>query len=111
MNFIVFLLTIAVVYCLYELYHLKKKIEDDKTTQAKSENSTTLFVERLRQLKHHTCEITLKEPLIFIDVMYKVKGKIIDSDHEWVLISCMKNKKEQQKIIRISVIKDMKEIL
>lgn len=107
MGFVVFLLTLAVVYCLCEIDHIKKKLEPKQ----KVVKQDLVLKEQLISLKDKTCEITVKEPLIFIDIMYQAQGIILDVDQDWVLFAQTKNKKQLEKLIRIAMIKEVKEII
>ena len=56
------------------------------------------------------CEITVKDPLVYIDIMHSVKGLLLDVDDEWIMLEC-KGKKTIKKILRISNISSVKEII
>lgn len=95
------------IYVLYELDKLKKA--DPKIIQKEIED-----IDRIKKilgdLKNHDCEVIVKDAMFFIDAIYSIEGKIIDLDDEWVLIK-VSGKKTFMKMIRISLIKDVNEIL
>ena len=78
--------------------------------------------EEVKQVKEHSiaevlpgykgkyCEVTLKQPLMMIEIPYSVKGIIVDFDSEWILIEGNKGKKQIQKIFRISLAAGIKEV-
>lgn len=96
------------LYCLYEVSEMSKK---KKSNGIIEQETKKLLHERIQLLVGRRGEIILKQPLLFVDIAYTAKGMIIDVDNEWVLISVSKGKKEIKKLIRVSIIKDVKEIL
>ena len=56
------------------------------------------------------CEITLEEPLV-IDMLFSVKGILVDVDDEWVMLRVQEKKKKVTKIFRIENISGINEIL
>lgn len=56
------------------------------------------------------CEITVKDPLVNIDIMFSVTGILRDVDDEWLEIECTEKKKKVLKIFRIENIRAVKEI-
>ena len=56
-------------------------------------------------------EITLKEPLVALDIMFSAKGILIDLDEEWVMLEVEVKKKKVVKMFRIDNISSIKEIL
>ena len=61
--------------------------------------------------KGKNCEIAVKEPLPYIDIMYSEKGMLLDMDDEWVMLLCRRKKKTVVKILRIDNISSVKEIV
>lgn len=57
-----------------------------------------------------TCEITVKNPLVNIDIMFSVTGILRDVDDEWLEIECTEKTKKVLKIFRIENIGGVKEI-
>ncbi len=57
-----------------------------------------------------TCEITVKDPLVNIDIMFSVTGILRDADDEWLVMECTEKKKKVLKIFRIENIGGVKEI-
>lgn len=103
MYFLIIVVICLLVYLIADMEKLKK--EDCK--KGKKEDS---IKELLPKLKGRSCEITINKPLASIDILYQIKGSILDSDDEWVLLSYSKRKKTVRKMFRITLITDIKEL-
>lgn len=57
------------------------------------------------------CEIIIKEPLAAIDIMFNVKGVLVDMDEEWLMLEVETKKKRSWKMFRIENISSIKEIV
>lgn len=95
-------------YALYEVHELKKKDPEQKKKALKKEIN---IHEQLTSLMNQRCEIIVKDAMLLIDVAYSFQGEIIDVDDEWVFIANTKGKKKIEKILRIALIKDVKQIV
>lgn len=91
------------ILCLCEIQQLKKGAKDTQKMQK-------TYAETLKSLKGKECEIVVEDALVYIDILYNIKGQVLDADDEWVLISGKKGKKTVQRMFRISLISDVKEI-
>ena len=100
---VVFLLIVLIGLLIYIIW--EKKIGNE---QEKQEFSWSTF---LPEYKGKNCEIIVKEPLPYIDIMYSEKGVLLDMDDEWVMLSCRQKKKNVVKILRIDNISSVKEII
>ena len=100
---VVFLLIVLIVLLIYIIWEKKKGNE-----QGKQEFSWSPF---LPEYKGKNCEIAVKEPLPYIDIMYSEKGMLLDMDDEWVMLLCRRKKKTVVKILRIDNISSVKEIV
>ena len=100
---VVFLLIVLIGLLIYIIWEKKKGNE-----QEKQEFSWSSF---LPEYKGTNCEIVVKEPLPYIDIMYSEKGILLDMDDEWVMLSCRQKKKHVVKILRIDNISSVKEII
>lgn len=104
-----FIACVALVFsilCFYEIHELKKdKAKDDGI------RSQETFMELLRGLHGRECEVVVDEALLYLNIVYSVRGVVVDSDDDWVLIATKKGKKVLQRMFRISLIKDVKEIV
>lgn len=97
-------LIIIIVLLVYIIYDTKKDQELPKKTK--------LFYQKiLPEYLKKMCEITLKEPLTSIDIMFSVKGILVDADDEWVMIEVECKKKKVLKMFRIDNIKSIKELI
>ena len=88
---VVFLLIVLIGLLIYIIWEKKKGNEQEK--------------------QEFSCEIVVKEPLPYIDIMYSEKGILLDMDDEWVMLSCRQKKKHVVKILRIDNISSVKEII
>lgn len=100
---IIFLLIVLIGLLIYIICENKKGRE-----QGKQQFSWSPF---LPEYKGKNCEIVVKQPLPYIDIMYSEKGVLLDMDDEWVMLSCRQKKKTVVKILRIDNISSVKEIV
>ena len=100
---VVFLLIVLIGLLIYIIWENKKGKE-----QGKQKFSWSPF---LPEYKGKNCEIVVKEPLPYIDIMYSDKGILLDVDDEWIMLSCRQKKKTVVKILRIDNISSVKEIV
>lgn len=68
------------------------------------------FRKLLPDYRGKTCEITVKEPLM-IDIMFSVRGILVDLDDEWVMVETQDKKKKSIKIFRVDNVSGIKEIV
>ena len=104
-----FIACVALVFsilCFYEIHTLKK----DKAKEDGGKSRET-FAELLRGLHGRECEFVVDGALLYLDIAYSVRGIVADSDDDWVLLTSKKGKKVLQRMFRISLIKDVKEII
>ena len=94
-------------YCASMEIHTLKK---DKAKEDGGKSRET-FAELLRGLHGRQCEFVVDGALLYLDIAYSVRGIVADSDDDWVLITSKKGKKVLQRMFRISLIKDVKEII
>ena len=57
-----------------------------------------------------SCEVTIKEPMVNIDVIYSTRGFLRDMDDEWLELECEEKKGTVVRIIRLDQVKGAKEI-
>ena len=77
----------------------------------KKEEKKISYQKVLPEYLNKMCEITLKEPLVELDIMFSAKGILIDLDEEWVMLEIGNKKKKVLKLFRIDNISSIKEIL
>lgn len=97
-------LIIIIVLLVYIIYDTKKDQELPKKTKLSYQKILPEYLKKM-------CEITLKEPLTSIDIMFSVKGILVDADDEWVMIEVECKKKKVLKMFRIDNIKSIKELI
>lgn len=104
-DFFIVVAMALLVYLVISVEEIKKRIEGPSRKKPS-------LREMLPGLKGKKCEFTVSKPLAALDDLYQdqVKGQILDFDDEWVLISCPKRNRQIKKLLRISVIADIKEI-
>lgn len=85
---------------------------EKKEKERKGEGQTpeTAWNQILADYIGKNCEITVKEPLINIDVMHSAEGIIKDLDDEWLEMECEDKKGKKVKILRLDQVKGVKEI-
>lgn len=101
---------IALALSIYALYEIHKMKEDNEESQKAMEKNEKNIHDQLFALLNQRCEIKLKKAMLLIDIAYSYEGKVVDIDDEWVVMSSNKGKKTIEKIIRISLIKDVKQL-
>ena len=100
------LLIIIIALLAYMIYFLK-----EQTGSEKREEKKISYQKVLPEYLNKMCEITLKEPLVALDIMFSAKGILIDLDEEWVMLEIEVKKKKVVKMFRIDNISSIKEIL
>lgn len=98
------LLIIIIVLLAYIIRVLKERGGSEKKEEKKYHKVLPEYLNKM-------CEITLKEPLAALDIMFSVKGILMDFDDEWVMLEVDAKKKKVVKMFRIDNISSMKEIL
>ena len=88
------------------LSHISKRTGNDKKEEKKIS-----YQKVLPEYLNKMCEITLKEPLVALDIMFSAKGILVDMDEEWVMLEMDTKKKKVIKMFRIDNISSIKEIL
>lgn len=100
------LLIIIIAMMAYMIHILKERTGNDKKEEKK-----VSYQKVLPEYLNKMCEITLKEPLAALDIMFSAKGILIDLDEEWVMLEVEDKKKKVLKMFRIDNISSIKEIL
>lgn len=98
-----YLLIVAIGLLVYMICERKKG--------EKEETAGISYREIIPKLSGKDCEITVKDPMFDIDVVYSMQGIILDVDDEWVMVEQREKKKKSVKVIRIENIEGMKEIV
>lgn len=99
------LLIIIIALLAYLIYMLKSK-EGEKA----SADDKFSYAKVLPDYLNKTCEIIVKDPLAAIDIMFTVKGTLVDLDEEWVMLQVEGKKTSSIKMFRIDNISSIKEI-
>ena len=99
------LLIIIVVELAYMIYFLKQQFGQEKVEKRKMS-----YKKVLSEYLNKNCEIIVKEPMPSIDIMFSVKGILMDLDDEWLVLEVETKKKKTWKMFRISNIESVKEI-
>ena len=100
------LLIIIIALLAYVIHILKEQSGNDKKKEKKIS-----YQKVLPEYLYKMCEITLKEPLVALDMMFSAKGILIDLDEDWVMLEVEVKKKKVVKMFRIDNISSIKEIL
>ena len=106
MTLLKIIIFLTFVFTIYNTYLLSKKKEDPQL----NEKQMKMLKERLPDLKNTSVEITFKEPMPMLDLTFQSKGTILDFDDQWLLLSVIIDHHQVQRIVRISMIEDIKEI-
>ena len=101
------ILLIIIIVMLAYMIHLWK----EQAGNEKGEKDKLPYRKVLPEYLNKMCEITLKEPLAAIDIMFSVKGVLVDLDDEWVMLETGAKKKKVVKMFRIDNISSIKELL
>lgn len=100
------LLIIIIALLAYVIHILKEQSGNDKKEEKKIS-----YQKVLPEYLNKMCEITLKEPLVALDMMFSAKGILIDLDEDWVMLEVEVKKKKVVKMFRIDNISSIKEII
>lgn len=101
------ILLIIIIAMLAYMIHILK----ERTGKDKKEEKKVSYQKVLPEYLNKMCEITLKEPLAALDMMFSAKGVLVDLDEEWVMLEVEAKKKKVLKMFRIDNISSIKEIL
>ena len=101
------ILLIIIIAMLAYVIHLMK----ERTAREEKEEKKLSYQKVLPDYLNKMCEITLKEPLAALDIMFSAKGVLADLDDEWVMLEIEVKKKKVVKMFRIDNISSIKEIL
>lgn len=82
----------------------------DRDNQKQPQVEKTIIDDYLIEMVGKFCEISLKEWLVNIDCVYTIKGTILDIDDDWVAIEVVKKNTKKVKVIRKTLISEVKEI-
>lgn len=100
------LLIIIILLLVYLIHMLKGKAEESNTA-----SDGFSYAKVLPDYLNRSCEIIVKEPLAAIDVMFTVKGILLDFDEEWLMLEVKGKKASITKMLRIENISSIKEIM
>ena len=100
------LLIIIIALLAYVIHILKERLGNDKKEEKKIS-----YQKVLPEYLNKMCEITIKEPLVTLDIMFSAKGILIDLDEDWIMLEVEVKKKKVIKMFRIDNISSIKEIL
>lgn len=98
-TFLIFVVIGLLIYIICEL------------TSSKKTKPKTSYKEVIPQFLNKYCEITIKNPLASIDVMYSARGVLTDMDDEWIMLERTEKSKRSVKVLRIDNIGGIKEII
>lgn len=82
----------------------------DREKEKKPKGEKSISDDSLKDMMGKFCEISLKDWLVYIDGDYTIKGVLKNMDEEWLVIEIIKKEKTKTKIIRKSLINDIKMI-
>lgn len=97
-TFLIFVVIGLLIYIICEL------------TDSKKTKPETSYKEVIPQFLNKYCEITIKNSLASIDVMYSTRGVLTDMDDEWIMLERTEKSKRSVKVLRIDNIGGIKEI-
>lgn len=98
-TFLIFVVIGLLIYIICEL------------TSSKKTKPETSYKKVIPQFLNKYCEITIKNPLASIDVMYSARGVLTDMDDEWIMLERTEKSKRSVKVLRIDNIGGVKEII
>uniref|UniRef100_UPI004056DE3E hypothetical protein n=1 Tax=Agathobacter sp. TaxID=2021311 RepID=UPI004056DE3E len=101
------ILLIIIIALIAYIIHILK----GQTGSEEKEKKKISYQKVLPEYLNKMCEITLKEPLAVLDIMFSTKGILVDLDEEWVMLEVDVKKKKVVKMFRIDNISSIKEIL
>lgn len=105
-----FLLLVAVITLFYIAWKIPKDPKRQKEVEDVASKKASMFARQLSTLKGRACEFTMVAMAAAFDYNMTGKGVIVDSDDEWVLVSCETRKGPSEKMFRISQISELREL-
>lgn len=104
-NFLLFLIALLLGYVTYMMHTERKKrgIQNGET-------STLPYDKILPEYLNKKCELTIKDAMPAIDVMFSVTGTLVDLDDQWLMLEVETKKKTIKKLLRVDSVKSVKEI-
>lgn len=101
MEFLPFLLFVIVGLLIYLVTDRRREV---KPKDRKS------YKEILPEFLDKECEINVNKPLFSMDVLYTMRGRLVDLDDEWLMLEQMNKKKKVVRVFRIELVSGIKEI-
>ncbi|MBR4027477.1 MAG: hypothetical protein IKJ01_08005 [Lachnospiraceae bacterium] len=102
---------LEIILLCYIIYCINRKENKETENEETEKDEQKSFQKVIPEYLHKMCEITVKDPLVRIDIMFSVKGILTDIDEEWVMLEVKEKKKNVFKIFRIDNINSIKEVL
>ena len=92
------------------LAYLAVEYTERKGKEKQREATESDWKKILAEYLGKSCEVTIKEPMVNIDVIYSTRGILRDMDDEWLELECEEKKGTVVRIIRLDQVKGAKEI-
>ena len=68
------------------------------------------YKEILPEFLDKECEINVNKPLFSMDVLYTMRGRMVDLDDEWLMLEQVNKKKKVVRVFRTELVSGIKEI-
>ena len=92
------------------LTYLAVEYTERKEKEKRREATESDWKKFLAEYLGKSCEVTIKEPMVNIGVIYSTRGILRDMDDEWLELECEEKKGTVVRIIRLDQVKGAKEI-
>ena len=96
-------------FLLFVMVGLLIYLVTDKKRESKPKDRKS-YKEILPEFLDKECEINVNKPLFSMDVLYTMRGRMVDLDDEWLMLEQVNKKKKVVRVFRTEFVSGIKEI-
>lgn len=99
-GFLLFVIAVTLIYIAYKMPK-KENIQREEDAASKQER---MVARKLTTLRGATCELVMANTFVTFE------AQVLDSDDEWVLLLVPGRKQDERRVVRISQIREVREL-
>ena len=99
-GFLLFVIAVTLIYIAYKMPK-KENIQREEDAASKQER---MVARQLTTLRGATCELVMANTFVTFE------AQVLDSDDEWVLLRVPGRKQDERRVVRISQIREVREL-